>query len=341
LRYKFVDQTAVYVESGKGGPGCVSFRREANIPRGGPDGGSGGRGGDVVIHSDPQMATLLDYQFKRRHIAKNGLPGEGRSKSGPDGATLRIPVPVGTSVFDSDTDELIIDLSKPDSSIVITKGGRGGKGNEHFKSSTRQAPRFSQPGEPSEQRNIRLELKLLADVGLIGFPNIGKSSLIARISAAKPKIADYPFTTLVPNLGVVKVGIDRNFVVADVPGLIVGAHLGAGLGAQFLRHVERVTSIVHMLTSLPEDLSRSPILDFEAIEKEMELHNKALMEVPRIIVLNKVDLPDVRDEIPDIKAYAQEREIPFFALSAATGEGIRELIAHLGAHIDAIRRQQS
>jgi GTPase len=335
--YKFVDEAVIHVRAGNGGPGCVSFRREKYIPFGGPDGGDGGHGGDVLIEADPQLATLLDYKFVPRQFAKNGRSGEGNRRAGKDGDDKLIRVPVGTVVFDQGTGECLCDLNKPGSRAIAAKGGRGGKGNDFFKNSVRQAPNFAQPGEPGVERFLRLELKLLADAGLIGFPNVGKSSLIARISAAKPKIADYPFTTLVPNLGVVQFGDMQHFVVADVPGLIVGAHKGAGLGTRFLRHVERVRRIVHMVTVVPGDEGRDPIRDFEAIEEEVRLHDEALAKAPRVLVLNQVDLDYVRAAVPAVQAYAAGRGLPFFAVSAATREGLDALVAHLG---EAISRER-
>ncbi|MFC1611444.1 GTPase ObgE [Myxococcota bacterium] len=330
MRYKFVDEAAILVRSGNGGAGCVSFRREKFVPFGGPDGGEGGRGGDVTIRADAQLATLLDYKFRPRHIADHGRPGEGNQRSGRSGEPVVLRVPVGTLVYCCEDDRLLADLSSDGAEVVVAKGGRGGKGNVHFKSSTRQAPRFSQPGEPGEQLELRLELKLLADVGLVGFPNVGKSSLIARISAARPKIADYPFTTLVPNLGVVQFGDLQHFVVADVPGLIVGAHQGAGLGSRFLRHIERVRRIVHMVTVEPDTPDRDPIHDFQVIEEEMRLHEENLVNVPRVLVLNKMDLDFVAVRRDEVAAFAEQRQLPFFAISAATGSGVQELVNHLG-----------
>ena len=335
---KFVDEAVIHVRSGKGGAGCVSFRREKYIPFGGPDGGDGGKGGDVVGLADPQLATLLDYKFLPRQFADCGRPGEGNRRAGRDGEDKVIRLPVGTVVYDADSGELLFDFDRPDVRFVLAQGGRGGKGNDHFKSSVNQAPRYAQPGEPAIERMLRLELKLLADVGLIGFPNVGKSSLIARISAAKPRIAAYPFTTLTPNLGVVQFGDGQHFVVADVPGLIVGAHEGAGLGTRFLRHVERVRRIVHLVTVVAEEPARDPVRDFEAIETEVRLHDEKLAETPRVLVLNQLDLDYVREAVPRVEAYARARGLPFFALSAVTGEGVPALIDHLGEAISRERK---
>jgi GTP-binding protein len=324
---QFVDEVRLLVQSGKGGPGCVSFRREKFIPRGGPDGGDGGRGGDVILVADGQMSTLLDYRFQPRHLAQNGRPGAGANKSGADGHSVRLPMPVGTCVFDHASGELLVDMHEDGGEHVLLQGGRGGKGNFHFRSSVQQAPRFAQPGEEGHARELRLELKLLADVGLIGFPNVGKSSLIRRISAARPKVADYPFTTLVPSLGVVQTD-GRHFVVADVPGLIVGAHRGAGLGTRFLRHVERVRIIAHLVT-VTEDEARDPIGDYRAIESELCLHNPKLMDVRHVLVLNRMDLPWVAARRDEVAAFAAAAALPFYPLSAATGVGVGELVQGL------------
>ena len=319
----------------------MSFRREKCIPYGGPDGGNGGKGGDVIVCADPQMSTLLDYKFQRRHEAKNGQGGGGRQMSGKDGADVVLRVPVGTVVLSVETQETLADLTLANAQVVIAKGGRGGKGNEHFKSSRLQAPKFAQPGEPGVELSLRLELKLLADVGLVGFPNVGKSSLIAAVSAARPKIADYPFTTLVPNLGVVQFGSFQHFVVADVPGLVVGAHEGAGLGARFLRHVERVRRIVHLVTVEPDIEGRDPIKDFKAIEREMRLFNAELAKVPRVMVLNRMDLGFVAEAEKKVAQFAKRQKIPFFPISAATGEGVEKLVKHLGEVITKERKARA
>jgi GTPase len=313
VSYKFVDEAVIHVRSGHGGPGAVSFRREKFVPFGGPDGGDGGEGGDVVVRADPQLSTLLDFKYIPNQFAKDGEQGGGNRRSGKDGERKILRVPVGTVLSRHDSGEVIADLNQPGMEIVVAKGGRGGKGNNHFKSSIRQTPRYAQPGEEGQDFELRMELKLLADVGLVGYPNVGKSSLIARISAAKPKIAAYPFTTLVPNLGVVRFGDGQHFVVADVPGLIVGAHAGAGLGSRFLRHVERVRRIVHMVTVSPDETGREPIADFEAIENEMRLHDEKLQNTPRVLVLNQIDLDFVREAAPRVQAYAEERELPSYA----------------------------
>lgn len=330
MRSNFIDEVVINVRSGHGGAGAVSFRREKHVPFGGPDGGNGGKGGDVVVRADTQLFTLLDYKFQRKHHAKDGDRGMGRQCSGADGVPSILKVPVGTMVFNADTQELIADMSEAGREVVLARGGRGGKGNEHFARSTQQAPKFAQPGEEGEELNIRLELKMLADVGLVGYPNVGKSSLIAKVSAARPKIADYPFTTLEPHLGVVSFGPEQSFVLADVPGIIVGAHTGQGLGTRFLRHIERVRRIAHLITVEPDTDDRDPIKDFEAIEREMKLHNERLEKVERVLVLNRIDLPFVAEKRSAVEKYAKKKKIPFFAISAATGEGVPELVKFLG-----------
>ena len=330
MRSNFIDEVVIHVRSGHGGAGAVSFRREKYIPFGGPDGGNGGKGGDVIVRADAQLSTLLDYKFQRKHHAKDGDRGQGRQCSGRDGDDSVLKVPVGTMIFNADTQELIADMAEPGVEVVLARGGRGGKGNEHFARSTQQAPKFAQPGEEGAELTVRLELKMLADVGLVGFPNVGKSSLIAKVSAARPKIADYPFTTLEPHLGVVSFGPEQSFVLADVPGIIVGAHTGQGLGTRFLRHIERVRRIAHLVTVEPDTEDRDPIRDFEAIEQEMALHNERLALVPRVLVLNRIDLPFVAEKRAEVEKYAKKQKVPFFAISAATGEGVPELVKFLG-----------
>jgi GTP-binding protein len=338
MRSTFVDEVTIQVRSGDGGRGCVAFRREKFVPYGGPSGGDGGRGGDVVIVADGQLSTLLDFRFTPRQFAEHGAPGGGSQCTGRDGVSRIVRVPIGTLLLDADTGETLADLDTQGAQHVVASGGRGGKGNEFFKTSVRQAPNYAQPGEPGESRSVRLELKLLADVGLVGLPNVGKSSLIARISAARPKIANYPFTTLVPNLGVVRFGDAEHFVVADVPGLIPGAHQGSGLGTRFLRHIERVGLIAHVVTGDVEAGERDPIADFEAIERELHLYGPQLGATPRILVLNRIDLPEVAEQAERLRDFAQKRSLPFFALSAASGEGTAELIRFLGSVLAKRRR---
>lgn len=330
MRETFVDEVTIEARSGRGGNGCVAFRREKYVPLGGPNGGDGGRGGDVVAVAELGRRTLLDFRYYRRQFAKDGVPGGGSQCTGADGAPCLLRVPVGTQLFDAEDGTLLADLDTPGAEVVLLQGGRGGKGNEFFKNSVRQTPDFAQPGELGIAKSLRLELKLLADVGIIGMPNVGKSSLIARISASRPKIADYPFTTLVPNLGVVAFGDGQHFVVADVPGLIVGAHTGAGLGAQFLRHVERVRLLVHIVTAETDLPDRAPEADFIAISEEMRLHNPKLAELRQVLVLNQTDRPEVAEHTEALKQYAEANNIPFFSISAASGAGIPDLVSYLG-----------
>lgn len=330
MREVFVDEVVVDVRSGAGGRGCVGFRREKYVPRGGPNGGDGGRGGDVVVVAEPQRHTLLDYRFSRRHAAQNGVPGGGSDCTGADGEACVLRVPVGTQLFDAQTGEQLADLTEAGAKVVVLQGGRGGRGNTFFKSSVRQTPDFAQPGEPGEAKSLRFELKLLADVGIVGMPNVGKSSLIASVSASRPKVANYPFTTLVPNLGVVQFGDYGHFVMADVPGLIVGAAEGAGLGARFLRHVERVRLLVHVVDAETDMPGRDPEADFLAIDAEMRRHNPALGAKPQVLVLNQVDRPEVAAHAERLAAFAEARGLPFFAISAASGAGVRALVRHVG-----------
>ncbi len=322
----FVDEVTFEVSSGKGGNGCVAWRREKYVPRGGPDGGDGGRGGDVVLEADEGLSTLLDLKSRRFIRAKNGRPGGGARKTGASAPPKVLRVPVGTQVFDLDTGELVADLVEHGQRAVVAKGGKGGKGNAAFATPTRRSPDFAEPGRPGEQRRIRLTLKLLADVGFVGLPNAGKSTLISRISNARPKVADYPFTTLVPNLGVVQYD-DVTFVVADIPGLIEGASEGAGLGTRFLRHVERTALFLFLLDAGPD--RPDPLKSLAILERELERHDPAMADRPRIVVLNKCDLPFVAEHAARVQAEMEKRGVPFFEISAATGQGVRELVAAL------------
>ncbi len=323
----FIDEAKILVKAGDGGNGCVAFRREKFVPRGGPSGGDGGRGGDVVMQSSQQHNTLIHFRYNPEHKAERGRHGEGSNCTGRDGESITLQVPVGTSVFDAETGELIHDFSLPDERVVVAKGGRGGRGNQHFATPTHQAPRESEPGRLGEERTYRMELKLLADVGLVGYPNAGKSTLIARISAAKPKIADYPFTTLAPNLGVVTVGLapnEESFVVADMPGLIEGAHLGAGLGIQFLRHIERTRVLVHLIDVSDGSGRPDPIEDFKVINAELENFGHGLAEKPMVVVASKIDAANP-EKLKKLTASAKRRKLEFFAISAVTGQGIEDL----------------
>jgi len=317
----FLDEAIIQVKAGDGGDGVVSFRREKFIPKGGPDGGNGGRGGDVILVCDDHIRTLLDFRYKKKYFADNGGPGQGDRKSGKDGKTLTIKVPCGTQIFDSDSGKLIIDLLNNGDNIVIVKGGDGGFGNDHYKSSTNQAPRKALPGWPGEEKNLRLELKLLADVGLVGCPNAGKSSLLSIISAAHPKIAPYPFTTKEPNLGIVRVDEFTTFVAADIPGLLEGAHKGIGLGDKFLKHIERTRVLIHIIDAAGVD-GRKPIDDYHTINNELSSYGSKLAELPQVVALNKMDLPDAKE---NLKAF-EEAKIEFLPISCATKEGIKELI---------------
>jgi GTP-binding protein len=329
---RFVDEIKIQVKSGDGGAGCVSFRREKFIPLGGPDGGDGGKGGDITFQVSPHLATLLDLRHKPHLKAGRGKHGMGKDRHGAAGEDLTVFVPMGTVIKDAETDEILADLAEPGQSVVLFKGGRGGQGNARFASATNKAPKFAQPGEPGEERWLRLELKLMADVGLLGFPSVGKSSFIAKVSAARPKIADYPFTTLAPNLGVVEYKNYRTFVIADIPGLIEGAHLGAGLGHRFLKHVERTDLLLHIL-----DLSwmpdRDPIREYEAINRELLLFDAELAKKRQIIVINKIDLPVVRENLPQVLPWFAERGLAVFPISAATGEGIPPLLDEIARNL--------
>jgi GTP-binding protein len=325
---KFVDEALIEVFAGDGGNGAVSFRREKYVPRGGPDGGDGGRGGSIVIRADRNLNTLIDYRYARIHRAGNGEKGRGADQYGRGAEDIVLRVPVGTVISDADSEEPIADLALDKQSALVARGGRGGLGNLHFKSSTNRAPRQSTPGEKGEHRRLRLELKVLADVGLLGMPNAGKSTLIRAISAARPKVAEYPFTTLAPNLGVVRVDHNRGFVVADIPGLIEGAAEGAGLGHRFLRHLQRTRLLLHVIDLAPADGSADPVADARAIVRELKRYDASLGDKPRWLVLNKVDLiaPEQREEriAGFIKSYRWKG--PAFAIAAINGEGCRELV---------------
>lgn len=335
---KFVDEATIRVEAGKGGNGCVSFRREKFIPLGGPDGGDGGDGGSVFLLADGNLNTLADFRFERRFKAENGEPGRGSNCTGRSGADLLIPVPVGTEVYDEDTGELLGDLVEADQRLKVAQGGFHGLGNTRFKSSVNRAPRESKPGTPGEARNLRLELKVLADVGLLGLPNAGKSTLIRAVSAARPRVADYPFTTLYPNLGVVSVEAHRSFVIADIPGLIEGAAEGAGLGVQFLKHLARTHLLLHLVDVLPPDDS-DPVAAVHAIERELEKFSPALAARERWLVLNKLDLipPELRDEYCDDITQRLGWTGPVFRVAAIAGEGTRELTYRIMEHLEQQR----
>ncbi len=320
---KFIDTAEIFVKAGNGGNGCVSFRREKYVPKGGPDGGDGGNGGSIIVRSTTRLSTLVDFRYVRHYRAKNGEHGKGKNKYGSTGEDAVIDVPVGTQIYDTGTGEMLSDLSEAGRRIVIAKGGKGGKGNTRFVSSTHQVPFESEAGGTGEQRHIRLELKLLADVGIVGFPNVGKSSLIRRISNAHPKVADYSFTTISPVLGIVRHRDDRGFVIVDIPGLIEGAHTGKGLGDQFLKHIERTRLIVHMV-----DVTRShrPYDDYEIINNELRSYATALGKKDQVVAVNKIDVPAVKDGLQGFIGTLKKKGVDVYPISCMTGEGINALL---------------
>ncbi len=322
---KFVDEARIYVKAGDGGNGCLSFRRERFVPRGGPNGGDGGTGGDVILQADGQLSTLLDLTYPKQLRAPKGTHGKGKEKTGRDGEDLIIRVPAGTLVRDDETGEVMEDLLFEGKRFIAAHGGRGGKGNARFATATNRAPRRAEKGEKGEERWLRLELKLLADVGLIGYPNVGKSTLLSKISLARPKIADYPFTTLVPNLGVVMRGDHRPFVVADIPGLIEGASQGTGLGLTFLRHVERTRLLIHLL-EISEGVPRDPVKDFHALNAELKAYHPKLHGKMQLVALNKIDLPSVKERARDFERQFETLGHRLYLVSSKTGEGVDELM---------------
>jgi len=324
----FVDQVTISVHAGKGGDGCCSFRREKFIPRGGPDGGDGGKGGDVVLETDPNLSTLIDLRYQKLYKAEDGSAGKGKDMTGRSGKAWAIKLPVGTLVKDADTGDLLVDLNEPRQKYVATKGGKGGHGNTRFKSSSNRAPRQFQTGEAGEKRNLFLELKLLADVAIIGFPNAGKSTLISRISNARPKIANYPFTTLVPQLGVVRVDDYQSFVAADIPGLIEGAHTGKGLGIRFLKHIERSRVLLHLL-DFSESHSRDPVADYHAIQNELKSFSPELYLKPQILVATKMDDPSAQKKLEVFKERMVQLNPVFFAISSVTGQDLKPLLGKI------------
>jgi GTP-binding protein len=333
---KFVDEAIIEVHAGDGGNGAVSFRREKYVPRGGPDGGDGGRGGSIHVVADRNVNTLIEYRYARIHRAQRGENGRGADQFGKGGEDIVLRVPVGTVIYDADSSERVADLAHDGERALVAKGGRGGLGNLNFKSSTNRAPRQSTPGEKGESRRLRLELRVLADVGLLGLPNAGKSTLIRAISAARPKVADYPFTTLAPNLGVVRTDENRSFVVADIPGLIEGAAEGAGLGHQFLRHLQRTRLLLHVVDLAPFDPQADPVRDARAIVKELAKYDPALHAKPRWLVLNKLDLLPAEERDARAKAFAKSLRWkgPVFAIAAISGDGCRELVYAVQAWLD-------
>jgi GTPase len=337
----FIDEAQIRVKAGDGGNGCVAFRREKFVPRGGPSGGDGGRGGDVVMESSERHNTLVHFRFNPEHKAERGRHGEGSNRSGREGADVVLKVPVGTILYDADSGERVHDFARPDERVVIARGGRGGRGNARFATSTHQAPRECEPGRPGEERSYRLELKLLADVGLVGYPNVGKSTLISRISAARPKIADYPFTTLEPNLGVVAVGEEPeqiSFVVADIPGLIEGAHEGTGLGTQFLRHIERTRLLVHLVDVSDASGRPDPVKDFEVIMNELASFGAGLEKKPMLVAASKIDVAN-KQKLAKLRQFCRHKELALYPISGVTGEGIDKLKYAMAKRAAEIRRE--
>jgi GTP-binding protein len=342
----FVDEAKILVKAGDGGNGCVAFRREKYVPRGGPSGGDGGHGGSIYLEANPNDNTLLRYRYNREFKADRGRHGEGSNCTGHSGGDMILQVPVGTLAYDGQTGETLADLSVPGQRVLVAQGGRGGRGNQNFAKPWHQAPREHEDGSPGEERHLRLELKLLADVGLVGFPNAGKSTLISVISAARPKIANYPFTTLEPNLGVVNADggtgghgteLGRTFVVADLPGLIEGAHLGAGLGIRFLRHVERTRLIVHLIDTSDSSVD-DPVHSFQVINGELESFSPSLVEKPMIVVATKLDATTDRTHLEELENFCKQRSLEFHAISAATGEGVKDLVRSIADALDKIPR---
>ncbi len=328
----FVDEVTIRVKAGDGGNGCMAFRREKYVPKGGPSGGDGGRGGDIVLYASIHHNTLLHFRFNPEHTAQRGRHGEGSNRTGRHGDSIELPVPVGTVAWDAGTGEMLHDFTVEGDKFVIARGGRGGRGNQHFATSVNQAPTRHEPGSPGEERRIRLELKLLADVGLVGFPNAGKSTLISRISAARPKIADYPFTTLEPNLGVVQADDMKTFVVADIPGLIEGAHEGHGLGIRFLRHVERTRLLLH-LVDVSEFSGRDPKHDFDVILAELASFSEELARKPMFVVATKMDAAQDRKRVESLQRKAKRRGLQFFRISAVTGDGLDHLVRAVAENV--------
>src|SRR6266567_3497605 len=336
----FIDEATIRVKAGDGGNGCLAFRREKFVPRGGPSGGDGGKGGDVIMESSERHNTLVHFRFNPEYKAQRGRHGEGSNRTGREGVEITLKVPVGTILYDADTGEKVHDFARPEERIVVAQGGRGGRGNARFATSTHQAPREHEEGRPGEDRVFRLELKLLADVGLVGYPNVGKSTLISRISAARPKIADYPFTTLQPNLGVVAVGQppeERSFVVADIPGLIEGAHSGAGLGTQFLRHIERTRLLVHLVDVSDSSGRPDVVNDVEVILGELDSFGAHLAEKPMLMVASKIDAAN-KDRLVKLKQYCKKKKLPMFPISAVTGEGIDKLKYAMAEKVEELRK---
>jgi GTPase len=323
-RSPFVDEARIWVKAGDGGNGCVAFRREKFMPRGGPSGGDGGDGGHVIFVADPGLRTLLDFKYRQHYESQRGEHGRGKDQYGARGVDLRVAVPPGTLAYDEDTGDLLADIDKPGMEWIAARGGRGGRGNIHFASSVNRAPRTAEPGEAGEERRLRLELRLLADVGVVGFPNAGKSSLLARVSAARPKVADYPFTTLTPHLGVVELSDGRSFVMADVPGLIEGAHEGRGLGHQFLRHLTRTRVLLHLIDVA--ESGREPLQDYDIVRRELQLFDAGLAKLPEVVAVSKMDRPDLAEKAERLVDEMAKKGVTVHRISSATGAGSRELL---------------
>lgn len=335
----FIDQARIYVKAGDGGDGMVAFRREKYIPAGGPAGGDGGRGGSVILAADPNLTTLIDFRYKKHYKAENGEHGRSKNQYGKDGEDLIIRVPLGTVIYHGETGEMIADLTHPGQKVIIAEGGRGGRGNTHFTTPTRQAPGFAERGEKKAGFWINLELKLIADAALVGYPNAGKSTLISVVSAAKPKIADYPFTTLIPNLGVVSVGEGESFVLADIPGLIEGAHQGVGLGTDFLRHIERTRVIIHVIDTAGIE-GRNPVEDYYKINEELALYNPRLAALPQLVAANKMDLPGAEDNLKELRKVVERDGRMLFPISAATRMGTDELMVETAKIIRTLKSEE-
>jgi len=335
----FIDEAKIHVSAGGGGNGCVAFRREKFVPRGGPSGGDGGCGGDIILVSDPHMNTLLKFRYNPEYRAERGGHGEGSNCHGKDGKDNTVTLPVGTVVYNLTTGEKLWDFDTPGMTVVVAKGGRGGRGNARFATSVNQAPRRAEPGTPGIALDLRLELKLLADVGLVGFPNVGKSTLISRLSAARPRIADYPFTTLAPSLGVVGLGGDRSFVMADIPGLIAGAHEGKGLGIRFLRHVERTRLLLHMV-DVAEQSCRDPLDDYNVILNELQSFSPVVAAKPTLVVASRIDAVGDGDRLVRLREFCEEQELPLQEISSVTGEGLEKLKEAIWTRLEQIPKSK-